>query len=275
MTTRLVMGMSAAEYHAYPALGSTSLKLFADPDKSLALAKYEMERDEHKAAYDLGTLAHALILEDALDDLVAYVDAPDYRSAGARKERDSAYADGLIPINSTERDTVLGPVEAMRDAVMAHPIAKDLLTGFDPEVSIFWEQDGVQCKARVDALKPGVAVDLKTIRDARPSAVQKQISDLGYYLQAQHYLNGVEAVTGFRPDWYFVMAQNTEPHTVSVHRLHDAVYESAQWRIDYGLQRYRQALEADHWPGYDQIYEQTLPAWETLKNAELQEQENE
>src|SRR5699024_800889 len=120
---------------------------------------------EHKPEYDVGTLAHALILEGSLDHLVHRVDAKDWRTKAAKEERDQAYNNDMIPINNSEADSILAPVEAMRDAVMAHPIAKDLLTGHVPEVSLFWETDGVPLKARLDAQHPtrGVVADLKTV----------------------------------------------------------------------------------------------------------------
>src|SRR5699024_12498176 len=94
----------------------------------------------------------------------------------------------------------------MQNAVMEHPIAGPLLTGHQPEVSLFWEQDGVACKGRLDAYRPeqGIIADLKLVRSAAPNDVRKQISDYGYYIQAEHYLNGMQLLTGFRPEWYFV-----------------------------------------------------------------------
>lgn len=273
-TRNLVYGMPAPEYHGAEGLGSTSIKTLSDPDISMAEARHMMSTDEHKRVYDVGTLGHSLILEGSLDDLVARIDADSYRSNAAKEARDQAYNDGLIPINNAEVDTILTPVEAMRDAVMGHPVAGPLLTGHQAEVSLFWEQDGVPCKGRLDAYHPdrGMVVDLKLLRSARPSDVQKQISDLGYYIQAAHYLNGVREVTGFTPDWLFVTAQKTEPYTVSVHRLHPDALQAAQHRISYALHRWRDATSTNTWPGYTGIYEQNLTAWERIKNEEMENQ---
>lgn len=267
--------MPAATYHATPGLGSTSVKTLGDPDISMAEAHHMMTSTEHKPAYDTGTMAHSLILEGDLDSVVHRVDADSWRTKAAKEERDQAYNDGLIPINNAEAETKLGDVYQMQEAVMSHPVAAPLLTDHDPEVSLFWRDDDVDLKARLDAYRPadGVVVDLKTIRSARPSDVQRQISDLGYHVQARHYLNGIRKLTGFEPDWLFVMVQSTAPYTVSVHRVADEALEMAQVRIDYALKRYKQATEANYWPGYEGIYEQNLTPWEYRKIQDLAEME--
>lgn len=269
----LIDDMPAKEYFAHPGFGSTSIRTLSDPDISLAEVEYLLSHDEHKPEYDVGTLAHALILEGSLDHLVHRVDAKDWRTKAAKEERDQAYNNDMIPINNSEADSILAPVEAMRDAVMAHPIAKDLLTGHVPEVSLFWETDGVPLKARLDAQHPtrGVVADLKTVRSARPNDVRKQISDLGYYIQARHYLNGLKEVTGFEPEWYFVTVGKTEPYPVSVHRMTPEALQQGQARIDYALARYKQAQEHG-WTGYTAVYEQELTPWERIKNEEMMEE---
>lgn len=266
--------MPAEDYFANPAFGSTSIRYLSDPEISLQEVKHLLEHDEHKKEYDVGTLAHALILEGSLDHLVVEVDAKDYRTNKAREARDAAYAQNKIPVNNTERDTMLAPVEAMRDAVLDHPIANDLLTGHDPEVSIFWEQSGAPMKARIDALHMDrkLAVDLKTVRSARPNDFKRQISDLGYYVQAAHYLNGLKEVTGHEFDWLFVAVDKSEPYVVSVHRMSkDSLIEGAV-RIGHAIDRYQAAL-ARGWTGYEEIFTQELTPWESMKNESLLDDE--
>lgn len=269
----LIHDMPASDYFDADAFGSTSIRLLSDPEISLQEVKHLLEHDEHKKAYDVGTLAHALILEGGLDHLIVEVDADDYRTKAAREARDSAYAENKIPVNHSEWATMMQPIHGMQAAVYHHDIARDLLTDHDPEVSIFWEQYGVPMKARIDALhqSKGIAVDLKTVRSARPNDVRKQISDLGYYVQQQHYLNGLKAVTGFDMDWYFVTVGKEAPHPVSVHKMSPDALEQAQARIEYAIARYKQAQEHG-WTGYTAVYEQQLTPWERIKNETLEEQ---
>lgn len=268
----LIYEMPAGQYHASKALGSTNIKTLADPDISMFEARRMLAHNEHKAVYDMGTLGHGLILEGTYDNLIRRIDADSYRTKDAREERDEAYADGLIPVNDSEVETMLDPLEKIRDAVMNHSIAGQLLTGHKPEVSAFWEEQGVDLKGRYDAYHPdkGAIVDLKLLQSARPSEVQKAISDFGYYIQAKLYLNGAHLLTGFMPDWLFVVAQKTEPYTVSVHRLRPEALEAAQVRIDFALARYRHAQESGIWAGYERIYEQGLTPWERIKTEGIE-----
>ena len=269
----IVYDMPSDEYHAHEALGSTSITALSDPELSLSDVYYRLHNREQKPEYDVGTLGHALILEGSVEDVITLVPYDSYRTKAAREARDEAYKAGLIPVNETEATTMLDPLYAMRDEVMNHPIAGELLTGGRAEVSLFWEQDGIPCKGRLDYWKPdqGVVVDLKLLRSAAPNDVRKQISDLGYYIQHTHYLNGLQQLTGFRPDWYFVTVAKDAPYSVSVHRMHPSTEDPAQMRIQYALERYKQATADNQWPGYTAVYEHSLTPWESIKNDELEE----
>ena len=270
----ILYDMPAKDYFADRALGSTSIKTLADPELSLSDVYYQLHNNVHKPEYDVGTLGHALILENSIENVIALVPYDSYRTKAAREAKAEAYANGLIPVNETEATTMLDPLYAIRDEVMGHPIAGPLLTGGHPEVSLFWEQNGVSCKGRLDYWRPdqGIAVDLKLLRSSAPNDVRKQISDLGYYLQRVHYQNGVQQLTGFRPSWYWITVAKEPPYSVSVHTMDPATDDAAHMRIDYALGRYKQATETGEWPGYTSIYQQSLTPWEAIKNEELEEQ---
>lgn len=270
----IIYDLPSNDYFADKALGSTSIKTLSDPELSLSDVYYQLHNDVHKPEYDVGTLGHALILEGGIEDVIALVPYDSYRTKAAREAKAEAYANGLIPVNESEATTMLDPLYAIRDEVMNHPIAGPLLTGGHAEVSLFWEQDGVECKGRLDYWKPdqGVAVDLKLLRSAAPNDVRKQISDLGYYIQRVHYQNGVQQLTGFRPQWYWITVAKEAPYSVSVHTMDPSTDDAAQMRIDYALGRYKQAMEANNWPGYTSIYQQSLTPWESIKNEALEEQ---
>lgn len=270
----IIYDMPSKDYFANPGFGSTSIRTLSDPEISLQEVKYLLGHDEHKPAYDVGTLAHALILEGSLDHIVARIPYDNYRTKAAREAREEAYNADMIPVNQSEEADMLGSIDAMRDAVFAHPIAAELLTGHEPEVSVFWEQSGVPMKARIDALHVDrkLAVDLKTVRSARPNDFKRQISDLTYYIQAQHYLNGLKEVTGEDYDWLFVAVDKSEPYVVSVHRMSkDALIEGAV-RVGHAIDRYKAALQRG-WTGYEEIFIQELTPWESIKNESLLDDE--
>lgn len=75
--------------------------------------------------------------------------------------------------------------------------AKLFCNGY-PEVSIFWEEEGIRCKARIDYLKARAAVDYKTYTNNIGTPIEKvlhnQMASYGYDLQAAHYMRGLDAL---------------------------------------------------------------------------------
>ena len=159
-------GISNSDYHANPALGSTSLKTLA----TRTPAHYQWDQAHRKTsdAFTLGTAAHSLILEDDTSG-IEVVAADNWLSKAAKEAKAAALAEGKQPLLVKEMSQVV----AMRDAVMAHPLARAAFTGHKAEQSVFWEEDGLMLKCRPDAWQPGVLVDLKTTRDANPNEFGK------------------------------------------------------------------------------------------------------
>lgn len=178
---------------------------------------------------------------------------------------------------------------AMRDAVMAHPAARFMLT-----------------KAN------NVVVDLKTCEDSSLDGFSKSIANWRYDVQAPFYLDGlrealkqsgdqppehgaaelsaywVDEETGVlcrcRPDFWrgapnhfvFVAVEKKAPYAVGVYVLDDDVDSAdtpmklgrAQYRAD--LRTYAACLSADKWPGYgDTVQTIRTPAWHANKNSHL------
>lgn len=67
-------------------------------------------------------------------------------------------------------------------------------TGGAPEVSIFWEEDGIRLKCRFDYLLPHAVIDLKTFSYWRDQTVEagaiNAIVSYRYDINAAHYLRG-------------------------------------------------------------------------------------
>lgn len=255
-----ITDMSNKDYHAHPALGSTSLKTLATD--SPARWQWEQENNERKDAFDVGNLAHALILEGSLDRLIRRVDYDDYRKKDAQHERDMAINDGLIPINNTEAERKLTAVYAMRDAVLEHPIASQMIEGEHlAESSIFWQEDGLQLKCRPDSLKSDVIWDLKTARSSHPRGFGRTVMQLGYHQSVAHYQDGVEQLTGNRLPFRFVVVENTEPYFVSVMELDPASIGLGAELNSIAKSTYRSCVATDSWPAYPGLSTVSVPAY--------------
>ena len=255
-------GISNADYHADPALGSTSLKTLAT--RTPAHWKWESEHPVQKDAYDIGTLAHSLILEGDTS-LHQVIDVPDKLGNKWKLPANEAKAKGLIPVTPKE----WASIEAMRDAVMAHEVAGPLYTGHRAEASVFWDEDGLTLKCRPDAWKPGLLIDLKTTRDANPNEFGKTAHDYGYHQSAAHYIDGVKAATGEELPFHFVLVEKTEPYLVSVVELDIEAVNLGRQLNDRAKRIYRECLETNTWPGYPNTDLISLPMWAIYQTEDL------
>ncbi len=218
-------------------------------------ARFAWEREHGrpaKDAYDLGTLAHALILGSG-DDRLVVVDAYDWRTKAAQAAKAEAYAAGKVPVH---RGDLLAASRIAR-AVRRHPLARAVLASGEPEVSFYWRdpETGVTCRARVDWLVPGKAlVDVKTVGrygGADPAAFGRQCAQLDYPMQAAHYVDGWEAVTGERLPFVHLIVETEPPHFVTVGQLPDDAIKAGRARMRSALTEYTERESAGDWPEFD------------------------
>lgn len=261
-----VYDIPEAEYHADPveggSLSSTTARLLTPPSTP-ALARYALDNPQPKDAYDLGSVAHALILGKGTQ--IVEVVADDWRSKAAKDLRDEARADGKVALLTKD----LSRARAMADAVHADPIASRVLTGITPELTLAWHDPdtGLWGRAMTDGwTPPDIAVprivDVKTTEDPAPRGFAKSVASYAYHQQAAHYSDGYHALTGVWPAFLFVAVGKQPPHFVYVYQLDDAAMAAgfeanrAAWDV------WRQCRETGEWPaGNDQIHTLSLPRW--------------
>ena len=155
---------------------------------------------------------------------------------------------------------------SMRDAVLGHSVAGELLSGAKTEVVAKWTDDesGLPCKAKVDALPGdrGYLVDLKSTIDASPDHMAKAIHNFGYYRQAGHYLSAFET----RNQFYMVCCEKKAPFAVAVYLVSDAAVLLGQHEVQELLHKWSECINLygldGEWPAYDEIvHDICLPAW--------------
>ena len=187
----------------------------------------------------IGDALHALLLEpERFDDDYFGIDHP------ARPPADVEALMGRTWLSTTHLRTL----QRMRDAVLAHrmlPLREWFASG-ERELSIYWRDDDGGCwKGRPDCFGPEVVLELKTTVDVRPRGFQKSRRRFGYDLQAAHYLEGVERLTGKAPRFLYVAVETGEPHTVWVHEPSRDELRHAREQLDSLKTRFREqrALE--------------------------------
>lgn len=254
--------VTSEDYHSDPALGSTSLKTLAT--RTPAHWKWESEHPVHKDAYDIGTLAHSLILEGD-ESKHRVIDVDDKRGNKWTIPANDAREEGLIPLTPKEWASIVG----MRDSVMAHPDARRLFTGHRAEESVFWEEDGLALKCRPDAWQPNTLADLKTGRSADPNEFGKTAAEYGYHQSAAHYIDGVKKLTGEDLPFPFVLVEKAEPYYVSVVQLDESSIDIGRQLNHRAKRIYQECTESDNWPGYPSVEPVSIPMWAFYKAEDL------
>jgi hypothetical protein len=268
----LFHGMSNEEYHNHPALSKSGLDLI-----HRSLAHYLAPRPEPTLAMKEGTAFHTLILEPgSFEERYAVLPEVDRRtragkSAWERFQQEHAGKEHL----SAE---TLERLYRMRDALQEHPSASALLHRADHhETSIFWKEQGLECKCRPDALCLGrredetvdtaMILDLKSTQDASPEGFGRSAAQFRYHVQGAWYARGVaEALClDSTPAFVLIAVEKNPPFNVGVYNLTEIEREQGWRQAQADLKRYRTYLEtpeSERWAGYSQLVERLqLPAW--------------
>ena len=233
-----VIGLTNNEYRQQRGISKSDLDLIHQSPALLEWARNAPSVGSDEV--ELGTHVHCAVLEP---DVFAgtYRKAPAGGRTAADKARVEAFAEhckasGKICLDVDTYDMVI----AMRDSIMAHPTARDLLTGDGiSESSIFGELEGVRVKCRPDRLirERNILVDVKKVDDIRHIA--RSIQEFRYYVQAAFYSDIYEQLTGHKPRFIFVAVGQRR----SIGRHPVRVFELDQSDIEDGRQEYMEDLE--------------------------------
>lgn len=264
-----IYAVPAATYHAdpvyVPSLSASIAKklclesrLHAFHDHPRLNPAAEPENGEH---FDIGTAAHALLLEGNADLVI--VDAPDWRTKAAKEARDAARAAGKTPLLARVVADVVAMVDALRGQLDAHTDGgAAMFTHGEPEQTLVWvDDDDVWCRARLDWLRPGdnetpIAIDdyKTTSGSANPDSWARTMFAAGHDLQAAFYLRGLRKLTGAPLDdpasFRFAVQETYPPYAVSVIALNPDAMLLAEKKVLYALEAWRDARDRDAWYGY-------------------------
>jgi hypothetical protein len=254
--------MDEKEYRMAPAIAGSDAKHILPPKTPAHYAAHMAgeTRKEQSRAMLMGTMSHLAVLEpEKLDG--AFVEKPEGIDFRTKEGKEWKAQVGSTPILDVEEARA---VRGIRDSIAAHDAAKGLLAETKSEVAMFAEhRTGLWLKGKLDALKDGVIVDVKTTSaGADAAAFARQCFSLNYHVSAAWYsylaqANGIDA-----PKFYWIAVEVAAPFAV-------AVYEIDPRAIQLGMRLMKEALELiatcedeGHWPGYgDAVMTLDLPAW--------------
>lgn len=275
MTPGLFSGLPAAEYHAdpceAPSLSASLIHLLCARSPWHAWTAHpKLNPDyqpEESARFDLGTAAHAFILQGATDFVI--VDAPDWRTKDAQTTRDAARRAGKTPLLRSQWEQVEALAAALGPQLSRLEPPRPFTTpGGQPEQTLIWQEAGVWCRARLDWLHDDHRMidDLKTVGgSANPSAWARTLFGMGYDVQAAWYRRGVKAVLGTEAHFRFVLVETEPPYAVAAVALGPEALDLADKKIAYALEMWRHCRETDTWPGYPTATcYADVPPWEAM-----------
>ena len=275
-TPRLIKNLPPGEYHAIRALSASMALSMVEECPLLAWTQSAFNPNaapDNKPAFDIGSALHLAVLEPgefAARTVLHHFD--DYRTAESKRTRDDAYASRRTPLKPTEADMV----ERLRASVMADlDIAARLARPGDAEVSLTWEWNGVECKARPDFLPDdrSFVIDLKSAVTAHPDALGRKAMVEGWHVRASWYLGAVEAVTGTRPERYlFAVAEKKAPHIAQLYEMDERALARGDQIIKRALDLFAECQRTGVWPKYRQgISTISLPGWSEFHYADREE----
>jgi hypothetical protein len=268
------------EYHSQrSSLSASGAKWLAPPSPCPAKFRWAMDNPRTSDAFDLGHVAHRLVLGKGNEfEVLLDEDGEPYRDRRTKacQALDASIRDsGKVPILAADHDQAM----AMALAVKTDPLAGPLFTDGDAEVSMFWPdaETGVVRRARLDWLrKPQkgkrlLIGDLKTARSADPYVFGKSAADFGYAISAANYVDGAIACgLDTDPAFLFAIVEKAEPYVVTVLQAPDDVIDLGRALMRSALRLFAQCSAADDWPGYLQtIGDLELPGYFTHRIEEM------
>jgi len=277
--------MTADTYHAdpcpVPSLSSSiARKLltasaqhawFAHPRLNPAV-----EREE-KETFDLGSAAHAYLLEG--ESGFAVIEAPDWRTKAAKDARDAARIEGKVPLLAHRWQDVQDMARAARQQLGEHEAMPIPFAGGKAEQTLIWREGDVWCRARLDWLHDDHSAidDLKTTAaSANPDIWSRTLFGAGSDIQAAFYLRGLRAIGGEREIAFrFIVQENFKPFALSVIGLAPDALALADRKVKQAIALWDYCLKANRWPGYPtQVCWAELPPWENNRwlERELREE---
>lgn len=268
----VVLGMPDEVYHADPVPGGSLSSTFARLLTKHVPAKALAVRDNRKPsrAMNLGSAAHLHALGAGPQLIVWQYDGRTKDGKAERAESAAVLASqAAVAVTEAERDQVIGMAAALR----AHKQVRKILDSSHAEVSAFWQEDGVWCRARYDLLNEEAAYDYKTARDVTRRGFSLAMGSYGYHQQADFYERGLASLDhpASTAPMRFICQETDPPYLVQIHTPDDMAREVGRVLNDRAIGLYADCKKSGKWPGYGSLDAEAaaLPAFYFYDNDDV------
>lgn len=245
------------EYRQAPGYSQSDLKQILDCPQRLYASKVQGIKQPETPAMFEGTMLHAATLEPDTFERRYAVCGPRNTKAG-KEQAKQIEAAGVLAITQAQYNKAMG----VRLAVAQNPLASELLSSGEPEVSIFDqdEETGLPIKGRLDWIcLDGTIVDVKTVGagKAGPAEFAKQVGSFRYHMQAAHYMELASAER-----FIFLVIEREAPFLMAVYEIDQAALTEGENLRRRALRLVADCDKAGEWPGYTpELQTLSLPSW--------------
>ena len=254
--------MTEEQYRKAPGVNKSTLW---ELRRSPAHYKYALEHPtKDTPALKFGRALHCAILQPT-EFWYHYAVAPDVdrRTKEGRDEYNAflSQLDGQELISSDDFDMIANMSESVANDAVAATMLKETLC----EVPLFWTDLGthIRCKCRLDAVKQGVIVDIKTCADASTDHFMRDALKYGYDVQAAHYIRGYRSQHDETPEFWFLAIEKTPPYAINLIKAGDAFIDRGTMQLIDLMDKLAYCRKHRSWGGYGKN-ELVLPEWATI-----------
>lgn len=266
----LARGICMANYYDLPALSASGInKWYVSPYHYWLESPYNENRKtkEPTPAMILGTLAHCLLFEPAefINRFAIEPEGTNKRTKEGKFEWE-AFRNATIGLTAISQEQY-DKAQEMRNAIFTNKGTKRLLGNGSPEHELFWVENGLNCKAKIDCLREiesaYLVIDYKTGSHVKWNSLETYIYNMGYHRQAAWYLNGVEKTLGKRPDGFAFIIQGVDyPELIAMPVVSEQMIELGDYENKKAASDIKRRLETGDWMPYpEHMFTIDVPVW--------------
>lgn len=232
--------MNEQQYRASPELSQSELKILLNSSSLHFARRKEIEHSE-TPTLKFGRAVHKILLEGKAEFFKCFE-----KKLKANTQEGKAQAERNV---TTLTDDAFDDVIKLCDEITKYGVLEQYMTGnFVVETPIFFEFDGVQCKALPDLVNHDlkVIIDIKTTDDASESFVSKSIPKFGYHQQAAFYQEAVRQKTGEVYDFIITAIEKETPFAYAQYQLDDLFLDLGLSDMSRAIMMYKNMKEVGY-----------------------------
>ena len=255
--SEILTNLSREKYEGIEAVNYSILKHF---NRSPAHAREEMlHPSEPTKAMEISNADHLAILEPERFKK-EYIVAPkvdrrtrEGKEQWARFEAENASKSYLTETEFQQCEDIIKSIKKREN------IANLLYGRGTNELSFVWEdtETGLLCKGRLDRFTTyygySAIIDIKAVRSAVPGIFSNQCAKMNWHIQCAFYKDGLNTIQPIdRERRYIIVAIEKErPYEMRLFEFTDEAEHEGRMKYKSYLKQYKQCLETNVWPGYD------------------------